>query len=131
MKKRVWPPSPPFVPPLVMSVALPAEELERNVVFPPVALRALPPKVVTVALPAVEVSPKEVLPASSNGVKLTLAPPRLLIVAPSALELSRKIVRPPLPPMTGGMARKKAPSLVITAVPAFAVFLNTRAVLGT
>src|SRR5262245_60127973 len=92
------PPSPPFEPPLAMSVALPASPSNR---FSPLnASLTVAPLVITVALPAVE-------PASK-----TVNPPPVPLTVPPAL------VKVALPPVAASLNITMPNALVKVALPA-------------
>src|SRR3984893_5635974 len=145
--KAMRPPVPPPVPPLPISVALPAVELSTNIVAPLVNTPlSVEPLLVIVALPALEVLSKLILPPNVpplvaplvvmvallavellvNAVAPLLSPvtvpPLLVIVAVPAVELPLNCVRPPenITPLT-----EKPLLLVIVALPAVELLLNT------
>ena len=85
-----------------MIVALPALEVSRNWVIPPIVPAAVPPLLVIVALPAVDASKKPVKPDSTSipslaviaaGVGVGMTPPLLVIVALPAVEVVKNSVR--------------------------------------
>src|SRR5271157_1299166 len=86
--KNVLPPEPPPVPPLVMIVALPAFDVSKNFVEPPVGSPGPPPLLAIVALPAVDVLKNSVVPPPAS----VLVPALLMIVALPAVDASVKFV---------------------------------------
>src|SRR5262249_4741453 len=117
------PPSPPFEPPLAMSVALPASPSNK---FSPLnASLTVAPLLITVALPAVEPASKTVNPPP---VPLTV-PPALTKVALAAVASSLKMTMPnalvkvALPAVE--LPKKRASTLLVTvALPAVEVAPN-------
>src|SRR5439155_4677055 len=81
-------------PPLAISVALPAVEVLKNRVKPPLVPLAAPPLLINVPLPAVEASlSNSVKPAPKA--KPPVPPPLLVKVPLPAVEVSENRVKPP------------------------------------